>query len=169
MFQVMRLLQAKVVPSSSIASSAPKSVTASRIASNAIRIATKTHHSPEVESKVKGPRSGAKIEPSHNIPSDHHTVAATGALSAVTGEGKSRSVKLQDLHISLNYKISKAWLYMVWCGLLMVGLVVITLLIGLDVQYKSANMMVLYQLLVMVDILKSLCEINILSTAIEPV
>ncbi len=166
MFQVMRLLQAKVAPSSSIASSAHKSVTASRIASNAIRTATKTHHSPEVESKVKGPKSGAKIEPSHIMSSDYHTVVATGA---VTGEGKGRSVKLQDLHVSLNYKISKSWLYMVCCGILMIGVVVITLLIGLDVQYKSANMMVLFQLSIMVDILKSLCEINILSTAIEPV
>jgi hypothetical protein len=82
--------------------------------------------------------------------------------------GKNDS-PLQALHRSLYVKLSHSLKYMIGCALLMIFGVVFTLLIGLNLQYNSPVMMVLFQLMALTDVLRSLCEIKILSIAIEKI
>ena len=166
MFQVMRVLHAKVTPSL-ITSATPKSAPASKIVSSAFRTATSSPHAAMAVS-IKGSISVNKKEPSHLV--DHNrAVAPSMAFSATMGGNSNKSTALQDLHTALNLKISRSWVYMVCCGFLMVGAVGITMLIGLNVQYMSPEFMVLYQFLVLFDILKSLCEIRIISISWDSV
>jgi hypothetical protein len=160
MFQVMRVLHAKVTPSSS---ATHKSTAASEIVSSALRTAASSPHSAEREKVSKGHNKTVKtVEPSHlhSVAEDHGEVHVNSFTSP---GGKT---KLADLHETLNIKISRSWVYMVCCGLLMIGLVVIALVLGLDIQYSSPELMVVYQLMVLFDILKTLCEIKILSVSI---